>query len=188
MKKIKYLVILAALGVAVAALGAVLFDGSIRVGMLVGGIMATVIGVVGSVMIVKDSKSEQTPEYRRKTALLTPPEQEFIELLKGVEPKKYEVLPQIVLAAVIDKKAQSSYRNELFRIADFCFVDKDTYEPLLLVELNDKSHLRADRKERDEKVAEICRKAGLPLITFWTDEHCDFRTVRQRVLKNILKR
>ena len=97
------------------------------------------------------------------------------------------MLPQVALFSVIDKVTNASYRNELFRTCDYCFVDRDTFEPLLLVELNDRSHLRADRQDRDAKVAAICSAARIPLVTFWMDGDLSYNTVRRTVLKAILK-
>ncbi len=132
-------------------------------------------------------KIKLNAKYERKGAMLTRPEYNFLLQLRQIEPNKYEVVPQVALVNVIDKKTNTSYRNELFRVADYCFVDRDTYEPLLLVELNDRSHLRADRQDRDAKVAAICADAKLPLVTFWLDGDLSFHTVRKTVLKAILK-
>lgn len=125
--------------------------------------------------------------YERKVTMLTRPEYNFLLTLRQVSPEKYDVVPQVALNNVIEKKTNTSYRNELFRVCDYCFVDRDTYEPLLLVELNDRSHLRADRQARDEKVAAICAAAKIPLVTFWLDGDLSFQTVKRIVHKNILK-
>lgn len=126
-------------------------------------------------------------KYERKSALVSRPEYEFLQVLRQVAPDKYEVLPQVALMSVIDKRTNAQYRNELFRVCDYCFVDRDTFEPLLLVELNDSSHKRADRKDRDEKVAAICNSAGLPLVTFWMGEDLSLNTVRKVVRRAILR-
>lgn len=132
-------------------------------------------------------KVKLNAKYERRGTILTRPEYNFLLLLRQINPNKYEVLPQIALNTVIEKTTNNSYRNELFRICDYCFVDKDTFEPLLLVELNDRSHLRADRQERDAKVAAICEAAKLPLVTFWLDGDLSFATVKRVVTKAILK-
>ena len=100
---------------------------------------------------------QMASKYERKRALVSRPEYDFLQVLRQIEPDKYEVVPQVALVNVIDKRTNAQYRNELFRVCDYCFVDRDTFEPLLLVELNDSSHKRADRKSRDEKVAAICQ-------------------------------
>lgn len=132
-------------------------------------------------------KIKLNARYERKCTMLTRPEYNFLLKLREIAPHKYEVVPQVALVNVIDKKTNTSYRNELFRVCDYCFVDRDTFEPLLLVELNDRSHLRADRQQRDAKVAAICADARLPLVTFWLDGDLGFETVRRTVLKAILK-
>ncbi len=153
--------------------------------MTVVGAAVAAIGIIGlfyrSKAVVLNSK------YARKRALLSEPEIEFLELLRRIAPDRYEVVPQTALAAVIDKTTNAQYRNELFRICDYCFVNKRTFEPLLLVELNDSSHLRADRRARDEKVAAICADARLPLITFWLSDDLSFGTVKKAVTRAILK-
>lgn len=126
-------------------------------------------------------------KYERKANMLTKPEYDFLHVLRGISPEKYEVVPQVALVNVIDKKTNTSYRNELFRVCDYCFVDRNTFEPLLLVELNDRSHLRADRQERDAKIAAICADAKLPLVTFWLDGDLGFATVKRAVIRSILK-
>lgn len=127
-------------------------------------------------------------KYVKKASLVSPSEHKFLQMLKQISPDKYEVVPQVALISVIDKKTNTAYRNELFRVCDFCFVDRDTYAPLLLVELNDSSHKRADRRARDQKVAAICDDAKLPLVTFWTNCDLDFKTVKKTVEKYILKK
>lgn len=132
-----------------------------------------------------EPQEAQKPRYAVKRNYLSAAERNFLHLLRGIKPERYEVVPQVALVTVIDKLTMNAYRNELFRIADYLFVDRDTFEPLLLVELNDQSHRKADRMERDRKVAEICQSAGLPLVTFWLKDNDTFEEVRKTVLKQI---
>lgn len=152
-------------------------------------LVSVVIMIVCLVVIFYKPKEKVklNSKYERKQMLLTRPEYNFLQTLREIKPEKYEVIPQVALNSVIDKKTNTSYRNELFRVCDYCFVDKETFEPLLLVELNDRSHLRADREQRDAKVAAICSAAKIPLVTFWQDGDLSYPTVRKTVLKAILK-
>jgi hypothetical protein len=104
-------------------------------------------------------------------------------LLSLLHPEHFSVLPSIPLVSVIEKLTQNSYRNELFRVADFCITDAKTTEPLLLIELNDASHERADRAERDRKVFDICFRASLPLIAFSFTEAADIKFVEKTLRK-----
>lgn len=153
----------------------------------------TIVGLVTIVLSLligfykPKEKVKLTSKYERKPTLISRAEYEFLQTLKQVAGNSYEVVPQVSLVSVIDKRTNTQYRNELFRVCDYCFVDKDTYEPLLLIELNDNSHKRADRVERDEKVAAICKSAGMPLLTFWLNDDLSYATVKRAVKRSILK-
>ena len=105
-------------------------------------------------------------DYRKKRSLMSAPEAEtYRELCKILVGSRYAVFPQTALVSVIDKVSGGGFRSELFRVADFCVADARTFEPLLLIELNDASHKREERRLRDDKVNAICENAGLPVLT-----------------------
>lgn len=108
------------------------------------------------------------PKYVVKDSLMTQTEYDYFKIINSYFGADYLILPQINLAAVIDKVGEG-YRTELFRNADFGVFDYN-YRPILLIEINDNTHFRKDRIERDKKVNEICKKAKLPLVTFWTKD------------------
>ena len=56
-----------------------------------------------------------------------------------------------------------------------------------MVEINDNTHIRKDRLERDKKVNEICEKAGLPILTLWVKDGIDVETIKKQIQK-ILRR
>jgi len=127
-----------------------------------------------------DTEEEVLPEYRKKPAILSVSERNFYAALKHMLDARYfDIFPQSALISVIDKLTHTNWRNELFRIADFCIVDATTTQPLLLIELNDASHNRAERKLRDQKVQKICERAGLTLLTFTLAEAADIKYVQQ---------
>ena len=148
---------------------------------------AALLIIIGGAMLKKES--EKTPEqiapyeaaatrYAKKPHILTPPEYNLYMLLRDLYGGRYEILAQTSLVSLVDKLNYNSYLNELFRIVDFVIADKE-FSPLVVIELNDSSHLRADRRERDRKVAEILEKADLPLVTFSTEEAASSAAVRR---------
>ena len=110
--------------------------------------------------------------YVLKKSLLTNTEKKYFECFKTILPDCYIIQPQINLATVIDKISPSRYQSELFRNIDFGVFDLN-YKPLLMIEINDSTHNTFKRADRDVKVADICSKAGLPLISFWTNNGID---------------
>lgn len=109
--------------------------------------------------------------YTKKESLLTDCEKHFYNVLNKNFNDNFNIIPQVPLSAIIskEKEYQNEYQNELNRIIDFGIFSKTGFKPLLLIEINDKSHLQKNRKQRDLKVNQICKEADIKLITFWTN-------------------
>lgn len=122
------------------------------------------------------------PVYEVKESLLSATEIEYYRVLDSLLGGNYLIYPQINLATVIDKKRPKGFRTELFRNADFGVFDFN-FRPLLLIEINDNSHLRKDRAERDESVNEICKNAKLPIVTFWVKDGINIEKMRKQLKK-----
>ena len=129
---------------------------------------------------IPDTEQPLPTRYAKKECLMTLPERALMQALEGLFGARFRVLPQIALVSLVDKLNYNSYRNELFRVVDFVIASTE-FEPLVVVELNDSRHMRADRRERDRKVAEILQKASLPLVTFTPDNASDVAYVKKAV-------
>lgn len=154
------------------------------------GVLAAVVSL--AFLIFKRPKTEKKSvlpdgaEYRKKRTIMTAPEvQLYRNLCSVLDLRKCTVLPQVALLSVVDKISGGGYRSELFRIADFCIVDAMTFAPLLVIELNDASHARDDRKLRDEKVSAICADASLPLMTVTLDRINDIYWLKSELRKKL---
>lgn len=98
---------------------------------------------------------------------------------------EYNIVPQLVLSSVVDKKSKQKYRSELYRIIDFAIFSKDYSKLLLLIELNDNTHNQRKRKDRDLKVKKICNSAKIKLITFYTKYPNEKDYIINRIKKEI---
>ena len=155
-------------------------------------IIAAVFVVAGAVMLKRESERDDSEisdkerplpsRYAKKECIMTPPERAFMNILESLFGARYRILPQIALISLVDKLNYTSYRNELFRVVDFVIASPD-FMPLVVIELNDRSHLRADRRERDAKVAEILQKAELPLVVITPDYASDAAYIKRAVGK-----
>lgn len=109
--------------------------------------------------------------YVKKTRYITECEKKYFDKLNNVlKNTNYVCFPQINLATIIDKTENKWYRNELFHNIDFGIFKANTFEPLVLIEINDRTHRQYKRMDRDEKVNQICQEADLPLITLYTNQ------------------
>lgn len=118
--------------------------------------------------------------YEARKVLISQSEQGFYNVIKTSVPDGYCVFPQINLASFIDRTDDGRFHNELFRNVDFLITD-DKYAPKFIVEINDKTHLTNERKERDEKVQKICEEAGVPVLKLWTSYGINPEYIKGRV-------
>ena len=132
---------------------------------------------------------EENKERRKDTIYIQKPimtdyEYRFYQILKELE-NKYIIVPQLNLAAVIKKVNNNRYYSELFRNIDFAIFSKDYKKLLLLIEINDQTHDRYKRQDRDLKVKKICNEVNVKLISFYTKYPNEKNYVINRIEKEI---
>lgn len=108
-------------------------------------------------------------QYRLKNLIMTDSEFKFYKILCIAVTNQFDIFPQIHLDAILDNKIRGqswigAFRHINEKSIDFVLCDKKTGAPVLVIELDDKSHLREDRIIRDEEVERIFRDAKLPLL------------------------
>ncbi len=122
--------------------------------------------------------------YSLKHTLISKNEQGFYEAIKNSVPAGFNVFPQINLATFISRTDDARFHNELFRNIDFLITD-EKYQPKIIIEINDQTHLNPDRKERDEKVKKICEEAGIPIIKLWTSYGVNAEYIKSQIEKQL---
>ena len=110
--------------------------------------------------------------YERRE-LLTSNEFPFYRILQPLcEKHGWLLLIKMRLADIMavrsGEKEYMSYFNKIkAKHTDFVLCDPDTLDVLCGVELDDPSHDRPDRIERDEFVDQVYETAGIPLLHVW---------------------
>lgn len=101
-------------------------------------------------------------------SMLTPAERSFLGVLDALDLTGYRVYAKVRLADIVGIKAGmngSARQAALNRITgkhvDFLIVRQDDGAPVLALELDDSSHERADRRERDVFVDKVYASVGL---------------------------
>jgi len=117
------------------------------------------------------NKNKEKPKYRyiRKQFILSRVEHEYYSALISAVGSEYYIFVQVYLSTILDNKVKGqdwrAARGHIDRKSvDFVLCDKIYISPKLAIELDDKSHDRLDRQERDREVERILRDAGLPLL------------------------
>lgn len=132
----------------------------------------------------EDVEKATTDIKYEKKPIMSDYEIMFYNRMKDLE-TEYNIVPQLVLSSVVDKKSKQKYRSELYRIIDFAIFSKDYSKLLLLIELNDNTHNQRKRKDRDLKVKKICNSAKIKLITFYTKYPNEKYYIINRIKKEI---
>lgn len=127
--------------------------------------------VVGDEYRVETTSPRKLSNYRysRKRYIMTSAENNLFRLLKELLGDKYEVLPQVHISTFIDHKVgRQDYRAALSVVqrksVDYLICTREYCNPLLAIELDDKTHQTTERVRRDALVKEIFADAGMPLL------------------------
>jgi hypothetical protein len=117
-------------------------------------------------------------QYKHKDFFLTRAEHECYDALVEAVGSDYHVFAQVHLPTIIDHAVVGQdWRAALAHInrksVDFVLCDKTYISPKLAIELDDRSHERPDRQERDQEVERILREAGVPLLRIQNHEGFD---------------
>jgi very-short-patch-repair endonuclease len=127
-------------------------------------------------------------------SLLTTTEQKFYEALDVAVDGRLLILSKIRVADLFNVSSESrSARQKVFwsvacKHVDFALVEADILRPVAAIELDDVSHRRADRQERDRLLDNLFEKAGLPLLRFPTAMTYDPRVIQARIDRLLAER
>jgi hypothetical protein len=109
--------------------------------------------------------------YTLQPALFSPAERSFLGVLEQAIGKHYQIFGKVRIADVVATKrglSSSNWRTAFNRISakhfDFVLCNRDNLAVVCAIELNDKSHQKDSRRQRDAFVVDLCRTVGLPLL------------------------
>ncbi|MCA9886856.1 MAG: DUF2726 domain-containing protein, partial [Anaerolineae bacterium] len=108
--------------------------------------------------------------YHLRDHLLSPAELNFYKTINGIISDKAFICSKVNLNDIFYVKQNDASRFRIYtnkidrKHVDFLLCDPITMQPLVAIELDDRSHQRKDRQERDSFVDSVFEAAGLPLI------------------------
>jgi hypothetical protein len=136
----------------------------------------------------------ETPQkelpYRLRDDFLSPAEFSFYKVFSSIYGTQLTVQSKVRLADVFFVARPNENHAFFNRIAqkhlDFLVCDSVTMKPLFGVELDDSSHNRDNRQERDQFLEEVCKAAGFPLVRFPVQREYNTKEIADR-LEPLLK-
>lgn len=122
-------------------------------------------------LLINKLENKETFNYDKRF-LLTKAEANFYKyLVQVVDEKNYIIFPKVRIADIVKPKkglSKKQYNKNFWRTSskhiDFLIVDKKTYLPIICIELNDSSHNKKNRKDRDVLVDNIMESAEVPIV------------------------
>lgn len=109
------------------------------------------------------------PPVQQTAHLVSPAEADFYRTLASVVSGRSTIFVQVPLHKIIEvipnTPARQSWHNKIDRkTIDFVLCDPQTLAPQLAIELDDRTHQQANRKDRDAFVEVALAAAGFPLL------------------------
>lgn len=135
------------------------------------------------------NKVESYEKYRAKKWLLSKTETAFLKELRN-EAGENQIHAQVRLADIVyaGSRKDKEYRTRFNRIQsksiDFVITDTET-KIIAAIELDDWTHKKKNRVERDKIVNKICENAGIKLIRMKVSNQYDFRELREVLEKEL---
>lgn len=131
------------------------------------GCLAAILALFGIKLGDSATASAELP-YRQRDDFLSAAELSFYRVMISALGSRAVVCPKVNLADiffVVRPNENQSYRNKIDRKhVDFLLCDPVSLKPRCAVELDDSSHARRERQDRDEFVDQVFNVAGLPLV------------------------
>lgn len=126
--------------------------------------------------------------YAKREALFTPAERRFLSVLEQSVGADYRILGKVRLSDIIalDKrlsgdKSRTAENRINQKHVDFVLCDPRTLAVIIVVELDDRSHERADRKARDKFVDGALAAAGVPIAHIPVQAHYSISDTQRRI-------
>lgn len=146
------------------------------------------IGVDLPPLPTKEKPKEPTIKYLPVKKLFTDSERSFLGVLDAAIGDKYRIMGKVRVADLITPENQLEKSNwwTLFnKVAakhiDYVLCQKETLEVIAAIELDDSSHHREDRQERDNFVNTAFKTANVPLIRFKASRNYQVGVVRTEI-------
>ncbi len=153
-------------------------------------VLLAVLALVAAVAALKllASWARRRGAYELRAALFTAAERSFLAVLERNLPPGVRVFGKVRLGDIFAVKSglsagdRQGARNRIDRKhVDFLLVRAADLAPLAGIELDDRSHEAAERRERDAFVDAVFAGAGLPLLHVTAQRAYDAAEIRARV-------
>lgn len=147
-----------------------------------------VIGLAALLAVVFFLASPGGLPYTRHEKLFSAAERNFYFALKTAVGNRYTIFGKVRVADLVkvtrktnDKRGYRALARIAQKHVDYVLCDPATLEIICTVELNDSTHERKDRIDRDRFITEVFDHIGLPIAWFKARSVYDIKAVQQQI-------
>lgn len=153
-----------------------------------------IIAVLAAVIkvLVQKGKGPADYPYQKEPTLFSPAERSFLGVLEQAIGDQFRIMGKVRLADVIKVKpglARPAWQKAFNRIQskhlDFVACDPNDLSVQFAVELDDKSHDREDRQDRDTFLDAAMKKAGVSVVRFAAKAGYSVQEVRETLERKL---
>lgn len=123
--------------------------------------------------------------YTKKEYLLTQQELKFYKILKQITDKlELNLFCQVAMYEIINTKEYKDFNRIKSKSIDFVITEKNC-KIKLCIELDDETHKRQDRIERDNFVNEVFKNANTKLLRIKTQNYYNLEELEKQIKESI---
>jgi hypothetical protein len=131
-----------------------------------------VVDLISDFLGSKEEKPKTAIEfpYHLRDAFLSNAEISFYHVVRTVVGETSQVFSKVSLGDIFYVKSNDASKHRIYtnkidrKHVDFLLCNPKAVRPFLGIELDDKSHQRNDRQERDQFVEQVFAAGGIPLV------------------------
>ncbi len=129
-------------------------------------------------------KSTDIINYQSKPSLLTPPELYAFKTLSAIIPETHYICPKPRIADFLTpakQNRQTGFNKISQKHVDFLIIESCSSRPILAIEIDDSSHNRKDRQERDLFINEALATARIPIVRFGANQQIQLGAIEHHL-------
>ncbi len=142
--------------------------------------------VLAVLALINQLKVQPPAPYERRGRLITKAEFRFLRALEIAVQDQWRIFAMVRIADLLkvssQVKSRQSWQNKInCKHIDFVLCDSENLEVVACIELDDSSHNRQDRIERDIFVNQAFASANLPLLRIPLEQTYEIQALREKI-------
>jgi len=151
-------------------------------------VLVVIIGLILKAKGAPARPAEERLPFRKKDYLLSKAERSFYGVLKHAVGERFDVFAKVRLADLVwlpkgVQDRQAHQNRVISKHVDFVLCEPTNVAPVLVIELDDKTHRQPGRQARDALVDGVLRAAGLPILRIPAQASYDPTQLRAELLQ-----